>query len=136
MAEWVTIIEASRILNVSQDVVRRYARDGRLPSRREKAAHGGNQWLVELPEGEWEDDFKDRVHSIAQQVTPWWWPTKAKEGEVHYVDGLGVEEIEALFLCGLMTDNIWSAVGHDPALRCPNCLEEVEKRGLPLETRE
>ncbi len=136
MGAWVSIIEASRVLNVSQGVVRRYAREGRLASRREQAAHGGTYWVIELPEEGWEDDFKDRVHGIAQQLTPWWWPTKEKSGEVHYVDGLGVEEIEALFMCGLMTDNIWAAVGHDPALRCPECMAEVERRGLPLETRE
>ena len=136
MGAWVSIIEASRILNVSQAVVRRYARDGRLQSRRETAAHGGTYWVIELPEDGWEDDFKDRVHGIAQQLTPWWWPTSERSGEVHYVDGLGVEEIEALFMCGLMTDNIWAAVGHDPALRCPECLAEVERRGLPVETRE
>jgi hypothetical protein len=136
LMEWVSIQEASRRLNVSQDIIRRYAREGRLQAKREDAAHGGKTWVVELPEGEWEDDFKHHIHGIAQQLTPWWWPTPEKAGEVHYVDGLGIEEIEALFLCGLMTDNIFAAVGHDPSLRCPECLEEVKKRGLPLETRE
>lgn len=134
--EWVSILEASRRLNVSQDVIRRYAREGRLKAKKEAAAHGGTAWVVELPEAGWEDDFRAQVHGIAEQLTPWWWPTPERSGEVHYVDGLGVEEIEALFLCGMMTDNIWPAVGHDKALRCPECLEEVKKRGLPVETRE
>ena len=134
--EWVTILEASRRLNVSQDVIRRYAREGRLQAKKELASHGGTSWVVELPDEGWEDDFKTHVHGIAEQVTPWWWPTPEASGVVHYVDGLGIEEIEALFLCGIMTDNIWPAVGHDTSLRCSECLEEVTKRGLPLETRE
>jgi hypothetical protein len=134
--EWVSIQEASRRLNVSQDVIRRYAREGRLQAKREPNSNGGASWVVELPEEGWEDDFKHRVHGIAQQLTPWWWASEDRTGEVHYVDGLGVEEIEALFLCGLMTDDIWPAVGHDERQRCPECLEEVAKRGLPLETRE
>lgn len=134
--EWVSIQEASRRLNVSQDVIRRYAREGRLAAKKAANANGGTSWVVELPEGEWQDDFKNHVHSIAQQLTPWWWPTETRTGEVHYVDGLGIEEVEALFLCGLMSDDIWPAVGHDKSQRCPECLEEVAKRGLPLETRE
>ena len=95
--EWVSIQEASHILNVSQDVIRRYARDGRLNARKQPKETGGTSWVVELPDGPWEDDFKENVHSIAQRLTPWWWSTPEKEGVVHYVDGLGIEEIEALF---------------------------------------
>ena len=137
MAEWVTIQEASRRLNVSQDVVRRYAREGRLNAKREETGGAGRAaWVVELPDESFEDDFKGRIRGIAESLTPWWWSSPDRSANVHYVDGLGVEEIEALFMCGLMTDNIWAAVGHDPGLRCPDCLEEVERRGLPLETRE
>jgi hypothetical protein len=134
--EWVSIQEASRRLNVSQDVIRRYAREGKLAAKKNANANGGTSWVVELPEGEWQDDFKSHVHNIARQLTPWWWPTEERAGEVHYVDGLGVEEVEALFLCGLMSDDIWPAVGHDQSQRCPECLEEVARRDLPLETRE
>ena len=134
--EWVSIQEASHILNVSQDVIRRYARDGRLNARKQPKETGGTSWVVELPDGPWEDDFKENVHSIAQRLTPWWWAAPEKEGVVHYVDGLGIEEIEALFMCGLMTNNIYSAVGHDLSDRCPECIEEVVKQGLPMETRE
>ena len=123
-------------MNVSQDVIRRYARDGRLNARKQPKETGGTSWVVELPDGPWEDDFKENVHSIAQRLTPWWWSTPEKEGVVHYVDGLGIEEIEALFMCGLMTNNIYSAVGHDLSDRCPECIEEVVKQGLPMETRE
>ena len=52
--DWVTILEASRRLNVSQDVIRRYAREGRLQAKKELASHGGTAWGVELPE---EDGF-------------------------------------------------------------------------------
>lgn len=134
--EWVSIQEASRRLNVSQDVVRRYAREGKLPAKKRANANGGASWVVEIPDERWEDDFKKHIHGIAQQLTPWWWPNESRTGEVHYVDGLGVEEVEALFLCGLMSDDIWPAVGHDASQRCVECLAEVEKRGLPLETRE
>ena len=123
-------------MNVSQDVIRRYARDGRLNARKQPKETGGTSWVVELPDGPWEDDFKENVHSIAQRLTPWWWSAPEKEGVVHYVDGLGIEEIEALFMCGLMTNNIYSAVGHDLSDRCPECIEEVVKQGLPMETRE
>ena len=136
MGEWVSIQEASRRLNVSQDAVRRYAREGRLAAKREPGENGRAAWVVELPEGEFEDDFKERIRGIAEALTPWWWSGPDKRANVHYVDGLGVEEIEALFMCGLMTDNIWAAVGHDPSQRCPECLEEVTRRGLPIETRE
>ena len=134
--EWVSIQEASHRLNVSQDVIRRYARDGRLNAKKQPKETGGTSWVVELPDGPWEDDFKENVHGIAQKLTPWWWSTADKEGVVHYVDGLGIEEIEALFMCGLMTDNIYSAVRHNPSERCPECGDEVIKQGLPMETRE
>lgn len=134
--EWVSIQEASRRLNVSQDVIRRYAREGKLAAKKRENANGGTAWVVELPDEGWEDDFKQHIHGIAQQLTPWWWPAETRTGDVHYVDGLGVEEVEALFLCGLMSDDIWPAVGHDVSQRCQECLEEAVRRGLPLETRE
>jgi hypothetical protein len=134
--EWVSIKEASRRLNVSQDVIRRNVREGALKAKKESNSYGGNSWVVELPEGNWQDDFKQRIHGIAQQLTPWWWPTEERSGLVHYVDSLGIEEVEPLFLCGLTSADIWPAVGHERSQRCPECLEEVHKRGLPLETRE
>jgi hypothetical protein len=134
--EWVSIQEASRRLNVSQDVVRRYAREGRLVAKREPNANGGTSWVVELPEGNWQDDFKHNIHKLAQQLTPWWWPNEGRVGQVHYLESLGIEEVEPLFLCGLTSEDIWPAVGHDMSQRCPECLEEVAKKGLPMETRE
>ena len=134
--EWVSIQEASRRLNVSQDSIRRYAREGRFQVKKQEAESGRTTWVVELPDEDWEDDFKGHVREIAEQLIPWWWPNKERQGRVHYVDGLGIEEIQALFLCGLTTNDIWSAVGHDERRRCPECLEEVASRGLPIETRE
>ena len=133
---WVSIQEASRHLNVSQDVVRRSIREGALKAERQPNSSGGTSWVVELPDEGWEDDFKHHIHGIAQQVTPWWFPTKTQEGLVHYIDSLGMKEVAPLFLCGLTSEDIWPAVGHDPENRCPQCLAEVANQGLPLETRE
>jgi excisionase family DNA binding protein len=131
----VTIQEASRRLNVSQDVIRRYIREGKLQARRQ-AGDEGRSWVVQLPEEGWQDDAKDQIDSLAQQLTPWWWPNPRQMGEVHYVDSLGIEEVAPLFLCGLTSPDFWPAVGHSPEQRCPICLQEVRHRGLPLETRE
>ena len=134
--EWVSIQEASRLLNVSKDVIRRYVREGRLEGKREPNATGGQGWVVQLPEAGWEDDFKHHIHGIAQQVTPWWRPNPRNAGPVHYVESLGIEEVKPMFLCGLVSEDFWPAVGHDVDDRCPKCLEEVTTQGLPMETRE
>lgn len=133
--EEVTIQEASRRLNVSQDVIRSYIREGRLPARRQTGA-SGRAWLVTLPESGWQDDAKTRIGGLARQLTPWWWPNPRRQGEVHYVDSLGIEEVDPLFLCGLTSPDIWPAVGHAPEQRCPLCLAEAQRRAWPLETRE
>ncbi len=133
---WVSIQEASRRLNVSQDVIRRNIRQGELEAKRQPNSSGGTSWVVELPEAGWEDDFKHHIHDIARQVTPWWFPSKTQQGLVHYIESLGIEEVEPLFLCGLTSADVWPAVGQDPNDRCPACLTEVTKQGLPLETRE
>jgi len=134
--EWVTIQEASRRLNVSQDVIRRYAREGQLKAKREPNSNGGASWVVELPEDGWEDDFKHHIHGIAKQLTPWWRPTAAQTGLVHYLESLGIEEVEPVFLCGLTSRDIWPAVGHSMSDRCSECLQRATQEGLPLETRE
>ncbi len=133
---WISIQEASRRLNVSQDVIRRNIRDGELKAERQPNSSGGTSWVVELPEEGWEDGFKHHIHDIARQVTPWWFPSKTQQGSVHYIESLGIEEVEPLFLCGLISEDLWPAVGHDPNDRCPACLAEVSRQGLPLETRE
>lgn len=133
--EEVTIQEASRRLNVSQDIIRRYIREGKLQARRRTGAEG-RAWVVELPEAGWLDDAKTHINSLARQLTPWWWPNPRQAGEVHYVDSLGIEEVEPLFLCGITAPDIWPAADHSREQRCPVCLQEVQRRGLPLETRE
>ncbi len=133
---WISIQEASRRLNVSQDVIRRNIREGELKAERQPNSSGGTSWVVELPEEGWEDGFKHHIHDIARQVTPWWFPSKTQQGLVHYIESLGIEEVEPLFLCGLISEDVWPAVGHDPNDRCPACLAEVSRQALPLETRE
>lgn len=133
---WVSIQEASRSLNVSQDVIRRNIREGELTAKRQPNSSGGTSWVVELPEAGWEDDLKQHIHGIARQVTPWWFPSKTQQGLVHYIESLGIEEVEPLFLCGLTSSDVWPAVGQDPKDRCPKCLAEAANQGLPLETRE
>jgi hypothetical protein len=44
-----------------------------------------------------------------------------------------VEEIRPHYLCGLVSENIWSAEGHGENDRCPNCVAVAKARGLPLE---
>ncbi len=134
--EEVTIQEASRRLNVSQGIIRRYVREGRLQARRQTAVEGGRAWLVALPDTGWQDEDKTHINNLAQQLTPWWWPNPNQSGDVHYVDSLGIEEVEPLFLCGFTSPDIWPTAGHAPERRCPVCLREVNRRGLPLETRE
>ena len=133
--EEVTILEASRRLNVSQGVVRRCIREGKLQARRQTESEG-RAWVVELPEDGWLDDAKQHINSLAQQLTPWWWPNPRQSGEVHYVDSLGIEEVSPVFLCGITAPDIWPAVGHAEEQRCPICLQEVKYRGFALETRE
>ncbi|MFQ6030125.1 MAG: helix-turn-helix domain-containing protein [Dehalococcoidia bacterium] len=133
--EEVTIQEASRRLNVSQDVIRSYVREGRLKGRRQTGEEG-RSWVVELPEAGWQDDHKTHINDLAQQLTPWWWPNDTQTGLVHYVDSLGIEEVEPLFMCGLTSPDIWPAVGHTIERRCPVCIEQVTKLGMPMETRE
>lgn len=132
----VSIQDASRALNVSQNIIRRYAREGRLEAKREPKPSGGTSWVVLLPEGQWDDDFRTQIHALEQALTPWWCPTVNGQGIVHYVQSLGIEEVSPVYLCGRKSADIWPATGHKLEQRCPNCLAEVSKRGLPMETRE
>jgi hypothetical protein len=92
--------------------------------------------VVLLPEGEWQDDLTVKIGGLAKAITPWWWPTAAQDGDVHYVESLGIEEVEPIFLCGLRSNDIFPATGHSVEQRCAECLVQVEKLGLPMETRE
>lgn len=129
----VTIQEASRILNVSQDVIRRDVREGKL-----RASKEGTRWMVDIPENaeEYSDGFKENIHALARTLTPWWYDNPRREGLVHYLESLGIEEVEPFFLCGMKGEDIWPATGHDGRDRCPECILEVHDQGLPMETRE
>lgn len=133
----VTIQEASRILNVSQDVIRRNVRDGKLRAAREGGPNG-TRWMVDIPENaeDYSDDFKEDIHALARTLTPWWYDNPRRQGVIHYLESLGIEEVEPFFLCGAKGDDIWPATGHNASERCPACLLEVQAQALPMETRE
>ena len=131
LAEQVTIQEASYRLNLSQAEIRRYIREGRLQAHREGGPRG-RAWLVELPEAGWLDDDKSRYQEMAEQMPVWWWPTESKSGRVHYVADVGIEETVPVFLCGLVSENIWTAPRCTEADCCPQCLEIARQQGLPL----
>lgn len=130
MVERVTIQEASYRLNLSQAEIRRYIREGRLQARRQGGAQG-RTWLVELPPVGWLDDAKSRYQEMARQMPAWWWPTAAKAGYVHYVADVGIEETVPVFLCGLVSENIWPAESFAAADCCPQCLQRAREQGLP-----
>ena len=127
----VTIQEASYKLNLSQAVIRDCIRKGELQAFRE-AGPRGLRWVVELPENGWVEDFTASLYNLSSQMTPWWWPTEEKEGLVHYVQDLGIEEIEPIYLCGLKGNNVWDASGHALAERCTECTGIAVEQGLPL----
>lgn len=131
--ESVPIQEASVRLNVSQRTIRESIRNGELNAHREPGPWG-QRWFVELPEDGWVESFKASLQELASSITPWWWATEAKVGFVHYVQDLGIEEIEPVYLCGLKGDNVWDASGHDHEQRCPDCLQVAKDRELPLWT--
>ena len=133
--EKVSILEASRRLNLSQAQVRQYIRDGELKATREPGASGRLAWLVELPEEGWGVGIKSSLQELqetfeayASGVTfsHWWWPTGDHSGFVHYIGDLGIEETIPQFLCGLISDNIWVASKLAEDEYCPECIAAVE----------
>ena len=129
--EKVTIQEASRRLNVSQRDIREHIRKGELKAERDPSSDSG-RWLVELPKADWEDGFKTYLNQMSDALTPWWWAFEHKNGKVHYLFNVGIEEIMPDFLCGLRGDNLWPATDHQEEERCPNCLKLANEQGLPL----
>jgi hypothetical protein len=87
---------------------------------------------VELPENGWLDEDKQAYIRLEQQLPTWWWPEPEKTGSVHYVESTGIEELMPIFLCGLTSENIWGANGHQEEQRCPECVAAAKSRGLPL----
>ena len=133
--ERVSILEASRRLNLSQAEVRQHIRDGELKAAREPGPSGRLAWVVELPEEGWQDDTKSSLQQLqetfeayASGVTfsHWWWPTGDRSGHAHYIGDLGIEETIPLFLCGLISDNIWVASELSEDEYCPECITAVE----------
>ena len=131
MVERLPIHEVALRLRLSQDVVRRRIRSGELKAHRQSGPRG-NLWLVELPEGYGAEEEKAYLREQGQRVTPWWWSNPAKTGKVHYVELLGVEEMQPTFLCGLVSDNIWNALGHTEEERCSECSTRAKAQDLPL----
>ena len=129
--ETVTIQEASRRLNVSQREIREYIRKGELKAVRGTASESG-RWLVELPEEGWQDRFKLYLNDLSADQPVWWWAFETKRGRIHYLYNVGIEEIMPDFLCGLRGENLYPALDHDPADRCPNCLRLATEQGYPV----
>ena len=129
--ETVTIQEASRRLNVSQREIREYIRKGELKAVRDTASESG-RWLVELPEEGWQDSFKLYLNDLSADQPVWWWAFETKRGKIHYLYNVGIEEIMPDFLCGLRGENLYPALDHDPADRCPNCLRLATEQGYPV----
>ena len=130
--ERVKIQEASLRLNVSQRTLRESIRNGELKAFRETGPKG-EYWVVELPEEGWLDRHKRSYLELGQRTPQWWWASSSKTGNVHYIQDLGIEEIEPVYLCGLRSENIWSAPGHTQKDRCPKCNEAAQMQGLPLD---
>ena len=133
--EKVSILEASRRLNMSQAEVRQYIRDGELKGAREPGPNGRLAWVVELPEEGWMDGTKSSLHQLQETFeaytsgitfSHWWWPTGDRSGHAHYVGDLGIEETIPHFLCGLISDNIWVISELSEDEYCPECIAAVE----------
>lgn len=130
--EKVSIQEASRRLRISTASVRECIRAGELKAERAPGPNGRTSWVVEMPEEGWTSSAV--AEELNRPFTPWWWGNKEKSGKVHYVQDLfntPFEEIMPRFLCGFEGDNIWSAPNLTEEVLCPECLVEIEKRGLP-----
>jgi hypothetical protein len=133
MAEIVSIQDASRLLNVSKRVIRQYIRDGKLKGFRQENELGRSSWVVEIPEGEWIDEYREHIYTVGAQTTPWWKQTLGDSGIVHYVASIGIEEVYPLFLCGEYGRDLYPATGHTESDRCELCLKTAVERKLPLE---
>ncbi len=128
----VRIQEASYRLNVSQRTIRESIRNGELKAFRERGPQG-EYWVVELPEEGWLDRYKKSYLELDRQLPHWWWANEERTGKVHYIQDLGIEEIEPVYLCGLRSENIWSATGHSLDDRCGECVAAALAMGLQLE---
>ena len=128
----VSIQEASQRLNLSQAIIRQCVRDGELKAYRQPGPSGRPTWVVELPEEGWTHATTASLIEMSEAFSPWWWPNGTRTGVVHYVADLGIEETIPQFLCGLISDNIWTAKDLTEQDLCPGCLSTVRERALPL----
>ena len=55
---------------------------------------------------------------------------RRQAGYVHYVMDVGIEENLPEFLCGLVTDNIWTAREYSQETCCPECLTAARAQSL------
>ena len=129
--EKLTIQEASRRLNITQRDVREYIRKGELKAERDPDSEHG-RWLVLMPEDGFEDPFKAYLDELDSSITRWWWANESKSGFVHYLENIGIENVEPDYLCGQPSENLWSALGHSRVERCIECLMKATEQGLPL----
>jgi len=129
--EKLTIQDASRRLNISQRDIREYIRNGELKAERDPDSEHG-RWLVLMPEDGFEDKFKTYLNQLDDSISRWWWVNEQKTGSVHYLENIGIEEINPDYLCGRRGQSLWSAVGHTKADRCIQCLMMATEQGLPL----
>ena len=82
--------------------------------------------MIELPEDDWTDQTKVTYMELQKSFSHWWWPTGARSGYAHYVDNVGIEETVPVFLCGLISANIWVTKELYKDEYCPECVEKVE----------
>ena len=130
--ERVSIQEASYRLNLSQARIRQSIRDGELKAFRQSGPSGRPSWVVELPEEGWTHATTASLIEMSEGLSPWWWAEGARTGKIHYVEDLGIEETIPQFLCGLISESIWTAKDLTEENLCPGCLSAAKERGLPL----
>ncbi len=130
MAEWVTIRQASLRLNISERTIRECIRNGELQAER-RVGPEREYWVVQLPEAGWLDKYKRAYIQLEETLPHWWWPTAERNGNVHYIENLGIEEVMPAFLCGHHSENIWPASNHVEEDRCARCMTALKGKGLP-----
>ncbi len=130
--ERLSIQEASQRLNLSQAIIRQCVRDGELKAYRQPGPTGRPTWVVELPEEGWTHATTASLIEMGEGSSLWWWPDGTRTGVAHYVEDLGIEETIPQFLCGLISENIWTAKDLIEQDLCPTCLSVVRERDLRL----
>lgn len=131
--ERVSIQEASRRLRLTPTSIRQCIRDGELNAYRLPGPNGRLTWVVELPAEGWTSAAT--ILEMERTFFPWWWVDAKRSDHVHYVKDLAAsvfEEIVPRFLCGLISDSMWTANDVSEEELCPRCLSEAKVLGLPL----